>query len=57
MSDEKSVAKNTCPAQPKRAAGELNDRVPSPVKDFDLEKRRDDRRTFSNGDTDRTDQK
>jgi hypothetical protein len=54
--NETSATFTKRPAQPDRPAGEIVDRVPSPVKDFDLEKAPADRRTFANGDTDRKDQ-
>jgi hypothetical protein len=54
MSEESGVD-TAGPTQPKPPSGEVDDRLPSPVKDFDLEKAPDDRRTFANGDTDRND--
>lgn len=53
---EKTPIDTKGPAQPTQPAGDTIERVPSPVKDFDPGEATDDRRTFPNGDTDRTNQ-
>jgi len=52
---DKTAIDTKGPAQPNRPAGDTVDRVPSPVKEFDPGRATDNRRSFPNGDTDRTD--
>jgi hypothetical protein len=57
MTNEKAEASTKGPAQPCQPASQTVSQAPSPVKDFELEKAPEGRRSFANGDTDREDQK